>query len=158
MAKDKSLGVNPALAHHKKMKRDGINKAKAEKSKTRDMHLKKRRPDQMQKQIDDLQALQNSGKINGSDKKLLQTLQKDLARLNRLNNNDVTPVIVSDNSAQRNAEAEKKRLQIPKNPKKSFYYDPICTLLLGFHLTCRQPLWRSPTRYALQRARVKRRE
>lgn len=133
MAKDKSLGSNPALEFHKKAKKAGINKSKAEKAKLRDSQLQKRRPDQVQRQIDELRQLAQAGKINSQDKKNLDALERDLARINKLRVEGKTgPVVTSERIKQREEKEERKRGKIPKDPTRSYYYDPVCRL----HLSC----------------------
>lgn len=140
MAKDKSLGSNPALDFHKKAKKAGINKSKAEKAKLRDTQLQKRRPDQIQRQIDELRQLAQAGEINSQDKKNLEALERDLARINKLRvEGKAGPVVTSERIVRQDAKAERKREKIPKDPTRSYYYDPVCKLhseSLRLSLTC----------------------
>lgn len=127
MAKDKSLGENPAQAFHKKVKRRQINKAKAEKSKVRDDQLAKRRPDQVQRQIDNLQELKASGRMNADDQRLLTSLERDLARIVKLKASGTgAPIVTSERTAELDKKRERQNKRIPKDPTKSIYYDPTC--------------------------------
>lgn len=127
MAKDKSLGSNPALAFHKKTKKDSINKSRIEKSRLRDSQLQKRRPDQVERQIDDLRQLAQSGKINAQDRRNLESLERDLARMNKLRAEGKTgPLVTSERTKRRDEKLEIRQAKIPKNPTRSYYYDPIC--------------------------------
>lgn len=126
MVKDKSLGSNPALDFHKKRKKDSINKSKLEKGKLRDSQLQKRRPDQVQRQIDELQGLAKSGKISAHDNKNLDILQRDLARIKKLQSEGrAGPIVTSERTKALDLKAERHTTKLPKHPEKSFYYDPI---------------------------------
>lgn len=127
MVKEKALSANPVQAYNKKSKKASINKSRAEKSKLRDDKLQKRRPDQVQRQIDELRQLSQDGRINNHDRALLETLEKDLARIQKLRSDGkVGPQITSENYARQEAQKEKRQSKIPKDPTRSFYYDPIC--------------------------------
>lgn len=70
-------------AWHKKEKAKQIKKGKTEKSKLRTEKLARRNPDRIQKQIDELVALQEGGRISTHDKKQLAELEKDLAAVKK---------------------------------------------------------------------------
>ncbi|KAI5851239.1 hypothetical protein DFP73DRAFT_590511 [Morchella snyderi] len=70
-------------AWHKKEKAKQIKKGKTEKAKIRTEKLARRNPDRIQKQIDELVALQESGRISTHDKKQLVELEKDLAAVKK---------------------------------------------------------------------------
>lgn len=130
MAKDKSLGSNPALAFHKKVKKESINKSRAEKSKLRDEQLQKRKPYQVQRQIDELRQLAAASKINAHDRKLLETLERDMARISKLRTEGKSqPLITSERTKREDQRLEKSQNKIPKDPKRSYYYDPICKVM-----------------------------
>lgn len=70
-------------AWHKKEKQKQIKKGKVEKSKIRTEKLARRNPDRIQKQIDELKALEENGRISTHDRKQLQELEKDLAAVKK---------------------------------------------------------------------------
>ncbi|KAK3694007.1 WW domain binding protein 11-domain-containing protein [Podospora appendiculata] len=77
MAKEK--GVNPVQAQHKADKAKAIKKGKAEQQQRRNEKLAQRNPDRIQKQIDDLKALKESGgKLTSIEEQSLEALEKDL--------------------------------------------------------------------------------
>lgn len=126
MAKDKSLGSNPALSFHKQTKKDAINKAKNERLKSRDAQLLKRRPDQFQRQIDELRQLSKSGTLNAQDRKILESLERDLARVNKLRaQGKQGPVVVSERTQANEQKQERQRVRLPKYPERSIYYDAV---------------------------------
>lgn len=78
MAKDKERTVNPAAQQRKVEKNKALKKAKAEKQAQRNERLAHRNPDRIQRQIDDLKALESSGEIKPREKTILADLERDL--------------------------------------------------------------------------------
>ncbi|OLL23231.1 Protein saf1 [Neolecta irregularis DAH-3] len=72
-----------------------------------------------QQQISDLKDLEAKGRISAGDRAILAQLEDDL-RNNRRNH---VPEIISEKTKA--AEKEGLVIEIPKNPKKSIYYDPV---------------------------------
>ncbi|KAJ5860196.1 WW domain binding protein 11 [Penicillium soppii] len=79
MAKDKERSVNPAAAQRKLDKQKELKKGKAEALARRNEKLARRNPDRIQRQINDLKAVEESGqKLRPRDKEILEALEKDL--------------------------------------------------------------------------------
>jgi WW domain binding protein 11 len=78
MAKDKERSVNPAQQQRKLDKAKALKKGKAELQARRNEKLARRNPDRLQRQVDDLKALEESGSIKPREKQILEELEKDL--------------------------------------------------------------------------------
>lgn len=79
MAKDKERAVNPAAAQRKQDKQKEQKKGKAEAQARRNEKLARRNPDRIQRQINDLKSVEESGqKLRPRDKEILEALEKDL--------------------------------------------------------------------------------
>ena len=78
MAKDKERSINPAQQQRKLDKAKALNKSKAELQKRRNEKLARRNPDRIQREIDDLKALEASGDIKAREKAILEELERDL--------------------------------------------------------------------------------
>ncbi|OJD18461.1 hypothetical protein AJ78_01517 [Emergomyces pasteurianus Ep9510] len=79
MAKDKERSVNPALAQRRLEKAKALKKGKAEVQARRNEKLARRNPDRLQRQIDDLKAIEQSGQpLRPSEKQHLEELERDL--------------------------------------------------------------------------------
>jgi WW domain binding protein 11 len=78
MPKDKERSVNPALQQRKLEKVKALKKGKAELQARRNEKLARRNPDRLQRQVDDLKALEHSGSIRPREKQILEELEKDL--------------------------------------------------------------------------------
>jgi hypothetical protein len=78
MPKDKERSVNPAQQQRKLEKAKALKKGKAELQARRNEKLARRNPDRLQRQIDDLKALDQSGSIKPREKQILEELEKDL--------------------------------------------------------------------------------
>lgn len=78
MAKDKEKSVNPAQQQRKLEKAKALKKSKAELQNKRNEKLAKRNPDRIQRQIDDLKALESAGDIKPREKAILADLERDL--------------------------------------------------------------------------------
>ncbi|KAG9239133.1 WW domain binding protein 11-domain-containing protein [Amylocarpus encephaloides] len=77
MPKEKS--VNPAQAQRKAEKAKAIKKGKTAVQASRTERLAKRNPDRVQKQLDDLKAIESSGgKLTSHEKSILEGLEKEL--------------------------------------------------------------------------------
>ncbi|POS86024.1 hypothetical protein EPUL_002537 [Erysiphe pulchra] len=77
MLKEKS--VNPAQAQRKAEKAKAIKKSKAEAAARRNERLAKRNPDRLQKQLDDLKAIESGGgSLTNHEKKVLDGLEKEI--------------------------------------------------------------------------------
>lgn len=79
MAKDKERSINPAAAQRKQDKQKELKKGKAEAQARRNEKLARRNPDRIQRQINDLKGVEESGqKLRPRDKEILEALEKDL--------------------------------------------------------------------------------
>src|SRR5271167_2141353 len=78
MAKDKERSINPAQQQRKLEKAKALKKGKTEAQARRNEKLARRNPDRLQRQVDDLRALEESGQIKPREKQLLEQLQKDV--------------------------------------------------------------------------------
>lgn len=78
MAKDKERSINPAQQQRKLEKAKALKKGKAEVQARRNEKLARRNPERLQRQVDDLKALEESGQIKSREKELLEQLQKDV--------------------------------------------------------------------------------
>jgi hypothetical protein len=78
MAKDKERSINPAQQQRKADKAKALKKAKNEQQHRRNEKLARRNPDRIQRQIDDLKALEESGQIKPREKSALEELERDL--------------------------------------------------------------------------------
>lgn len=78
MAKDKERSINPAQQQHKLDKAKALKKGKAELQARRNEKLARRNPERLQRQIDDLKALEKSGQIKPREKQILQQLETDV--------------------------------------------------------------------------------
>ncbi|KAK3363503.1 WW domain binding protein 11-domain-containing protein [Lasiosphaeria hispida] len=75
----KERNYNPVQAQHKADKAKAIKKSKSEQQARRNEKLAKQNPDRIQKQIDDLKALKESGgKLTNHEEQALEALEKDL--------------------------------------------------------------------------------
>ena len=70
--------MNPAQQQRKLDKAKALKKGKAELQARRNEKLARRNPDRLQRQIDDLKALEQSGSIRPREKQILEELEKDL--------------------------------------------------------------------------------
>jgi WW domain binding protein 11 len=78
MAKDKERSINPAQQQRKLEKAKALKKSKAELQTRRNEKLARRNPDRIQRQIEDLKALEASGDIKAREKAILDDLERDL--------------------------------------------------------------------------------
>ncbi|EGE83012.1 phosphopantothenate-cysteine ligase [Blastomyces dermatitidis ATCC 18188] len=79
MAKDKERSINPALAQRRLEKAKALKKGKAEVQARRNEKLARRNPDRLQRQIDNLKAVEESGQpLKPSEKQHLEELERDL--------------------------------------------------------------------------------
>lgn len=78
MAKDKERSINPAQQQRKADKAKAVKKSKNEQQIRRNEKLARRNPDRIQRQIDDLKALEASGEIKPREKTILEDLERDL--------------------------------------------------------------------------------
>lgn len=78
MPKDKERSLNPAQQQRKLDKAKALKKGKAELQARRNEKLARRNPDRLQRQVDDLKALEESGSIRPREKQILEGLEKDL--------------------------------------------------------------------------------
>lgn len=78
MARDKERSVNPAQQQRKLEKAKQLKKSRAELQAKRNEKLARRNPDRIQRQIDDLKALEASGEIKPREKAILDDLERDL--------------------------------------------------------------------------------
>lgn len=79
MVKDKERNVNPAQAQRKLEKQKALKKGKAEAAARRNEKLARRNPERIQRQINDLKAVEESGQtLRPHDKQVLEGLERDL--------------------------------------------------------------------------------
>ncbi|KAI1919246.1 hypothetical protein LOZ52_004510 [Ophidiomyces ophidiicola] len=79
MAKDKERTVNPAQAQRRLEKQRALKKGKAELHARRNEKLARRNPERLQRQVDDLKAIEDSGQpLKPREKQILEGLEKDL--------------------------------------------------------------------------------
>lgn len=83
MAKDKEKSVNPAQQQRKLEKAKALKKSKADLQNKRNEKLAKRNPDRIQRQIDDLKALESAGDIKPREKAILADLERDLKAIRK---------------------------------------------------------------------------
>ncbi|KIW16649.1 hypothetical protein PV08_03837 [Exophiala spinifera] len=78
MARDKERSINPAQQQRKLEKAKQLKKSRAELQAKRNEKLARRNPDRIQRQIDDLKALEAAGEIKPREKAILDDLERDL--------------------------------------------------------------------------------
>ncbi|KAA8643417.1 hypothetical protein EYZ11_007281 [Aspergillus tanneri] len=79
MPKDKDRTVNPALAQRKLEKQKTLKKSKSEALARRNEKLARRNPERIQRQINDIKSLEESGQqLRPREKELLEALERDL--------------------------------------------------------------------------------
>ncbi|CAD6502712.1 BgTH12-05302 [Blumeria graminis f. sp. triticale] len=114
MVKERS--INPAQAQRKAEKAKAIKKGKAEAALRRNEKLARRNPDRLQRQLDDLKALDDSGTaLTSHEKKLRESLEKEIraVRQARENFGDVTSKL--GRGTQQSEVDKKKYIQLHKN-------------------------------------------
>ena len=83
MAKDKERSVNPAQQQRKLEKAKQLKKSRAEVQARRNEKLARRNPERIQRQIDDLKALETSGDLKSREKAILEELDRDLKAIKK---------------------------------------------------------------------------
>ncbi|MCJ1401660.1 hypothetical protein MMC11_004877 [Xylographa trunciseda] len=84
MPKDREKSINPAAAQRKADKQKALKKSKAAVTAQRTERLAHRNPERLQRQIDDLKALEaDAGKLSPRDKKVLEELERDVVRVRK---------------------------------------------------------------------------
>ncbi|MCJ1283122.1 hypothetical protein MMC26_002449 [Xylographa opegraphella] len=84
MPKDREKSINPAAAQRKADKQKALKKSKAAVAAQRTERFAHRNPERLQRQIDDLKALEaDAGKLSARDKKVLEELERDVARVRK---------------------------------------------------------------------------
>ncbi|KAL8693877.1 MAG: hypothetical protein Q9218_001386 [Villophora microphyllina] len=84
MPKDREKTVNPAIAHLKSEKARALKKGKAAISAQRNERLASRNPFRLERQVDDLKALQHDGGgLGARDKKQLEELERQLGMVRK---------------------------------------------------------------------------
>ncbi|GFF24486.1 protein saf1 [Aspergillus udagawae] len=79
MPKDKERSFNPAMAQRKLEKQKTLKKAKAEALARRNEKLARRNPERIQRQINELKEMEESGqKLRPREKQILEALERDL--------------------------------------------------------------------------------
>lgn len=78
MARDKERSVNPAQQQRKLEKAKQLKKSRTELQARRNEKLARRNPERIQRQIDDIKALEASGDIKPREKAILEELERDL--------------------------------------------------------------------------------
>ncbi|KAL9106087.1 MAG: hypothetical protein Q9227_008832 [Pyrenula ochraceoflavens] len=87
MARDKEKSVNPATAHLKAQKSRQLKKGRAEALTRRNEKLARRNPERLQRQIDDLKALEANGSIKPREKEILAELERDVKAIRKAREN-----------------------------------------------------------------------
>ncbi|EPY52000.1 ww domain binding protein 11 [Schizosaccharomyces cryophilus OY26] len=119
-------GYNPVQAETKKKKKREQNKLREERARRYEEKLSHRNVGQLERQISELTALEGSQGLNAHDKQILQNLQKDLAVIRKKNiHGHSVGRIESEKTKEEERKFKPRRPFIPKNPKKSAYYDPV---------------------------------
>lgn len=83
MAKDKERQINPAQQQRKLEKAKALQKSKNEQQARRNEKLARRNPDRLQRQVDDLKALEASGEIKPRERTILEELERDLKAIHK---------------------------------------------------------------------------
>ncbi|KAJ9664342.1 hypothetical protein H2198_000271 [Neophaeococcomyces mojaviensis] len=83
MAKDKERSVNPAQQQRKLEKAKALKKSKADLQAKRNEKLARRNPTGIQRQIDDLKALETAGDLKPREKAILADLERDLKAIKK---------------------------------------------------------------------------
>ena len=79
MAKDKERSINPAAAQRKLEKQKSLKKSKAEALARRNEKLARRNPERIQRQINELKEMEQSGQsLRPREKQILEALERDL--------------------------------------------------------------------------------
>ncbi|KAL2820046.1 WW domain binding protein 11-domain-containing protein [Aspergillus granulosus] len=79
MPRDKERSVNPAMAQRKLEKQKNLKKGKAEALARRNEKLARRNPERIQRQINDLKEMEQSGQgMRPREKQMLEALERDL--------------------------------------------------------------------------------
>lgn len=79
MANDKERAINPALAQRKLEKQRALKKSKAEALARRNEKLARRNPERIQRQINEIKAIEESGQpLRPREKQILEELERDL--------------------------------------------------------------------------------
>ncbi|CUS13871.1 unnamed protein product [Tuber aestivum] len=107
-------------AWHKKEKAKQVKKGKAEKQKLRTEKLARRNPNRIQKQIDELTAIEESGgQMSSGDRKLLEELQRDLSAVKKAKQALGEKVPEQRAGAKRSAgDMEKDEKRAPRPPQQ----------------------------------------
>ncbi|TKA68356.1 hypothetical protein B0A49_06603 [Cryomyces minteri] len=79
----KERSVNPAQAQRKADKQKALKKSKANLQVQRNEKLARRNPERLQRQLDDLKALEASGELRPRDKQNLEQLEKDIRAIRK---------------------------------------------------------------------------
>ncbi|OCT50627.1 hypothetical protein CLCR_07424 [Cladophialophora carrionii] len=83
MAKDKERALNPAQQQRKLEKAKQLKKSRAELQARRNEKLARRNPERIQRQIDDIKALEAAGDIKPRERAILQDLERDLKAIRK---------------------------------------------------------------------------
>ena len=83
MAKDKERSVNPAQQQRKLEKAKQLKKSRAEIQAKRNEKLARRNPERIQRQIDDIKALETAGDIKPRERAILEELERDLKAIKK---------------------------------------------------------------------------
>ncbi|KIX10118.1 uncharacterized protein Z518_01199 [Rhinocladiella mackenziei CBS 650.93] len=83
MARDKERSVNPVQQQRKLEKAKQLKKSRTELQARRNEKLARRNPERIQRQIDDLKALEASGDIKPREKAILEGLERDLKAIRK---------------------------------------------------------------------------
>ncbi|KIW27286.1 uncharacterized protein PV07_07038 [Cladophialophora immunda] len=78
MARDKERSVNPAQQQRKLEKAKQLKKSRAELQARRNEKLARRNPERIQRQIEDLKALEAAGDLKPRERAILEDLERDL--------------------------------------------------------------------------------
>ncbi|KAL2314227.1 Protein saf1 [Schizosaccharomyces pombe] len=119
-------GLNPVQAESRKKKKREQIKVREERAKRHEERLSHRNMSQMERQLSELTQLESSQGLNAHDKQLLQNLQRDMAIMKKKNiHGHRVGRVESDKTKEAERQHKPRKPFIPKNPKRSIYYDPI---------------------------------
>ena len=83
MAKDKERSVNPAQQQRKLEKAKELKKSRTQLQARRNEKLARRNPERLQRQIDDIKAVEAAGDIKPREKAILEELERDLKAIKK---------------------------------------------------------------------------
>lgn len=122
MPKERSL--NPALALARKEKKNAQRKHREEKAQKRSQQYARKNPTKLGSEIAELEKLEKLGRLSAHDKSILKKLEDELKDIKQ-SRGRIIPFIESEVRKQKERDQEEEAPFIPKDPKRSIYYDPV---------------------------------